>query len=361
MSRRGWMRRARTAGAVRAGMTGLGVLLASATVPLGAQEVERLSGRDVAIYNLAGRVEVVAGTGPDVVVRIAREGSDADRLAVETGRIGGRETLRVVYPEDEVVYPPLGRGSTTTRTLRPDGTFSDGRGGGDRVRIRGSGSGVEAWADLVVEVPAGRSTNVYLAVGEAEARGVDGDLRIDTGSGGVRASDLSGALDVDTGSGRVTLSDIRGGVNVDTGSGSIEAARLTGGGVTLDTGSGSITLEDVQAPSLWVDTGSGGIRMSGVRSTDVEVDTGSGSVEIELLTDVERLLVDTGSGSVTVTVPSDFGAEVELDTGSGRIEVDFPMDVRTVRRDELRGRIGDGAGTLSIDTGSGGIRLRRGG
>lgn len=334
----------RSAGTARVGITALGILLTSTAISADAQDVARLSGDDVAIYNLAGRVEIVSGNGPDVVVRAAREGRDADRLAVETGRIGGRETLRIVYPAAEVVYPEMGRGSTTTRTVRPDGTFSDGRSGsGDRVRIRGSGSGMEAWADLVIEVPAGRRIGVYLAVGGVEAHGVEGDMRIDTGSG------------------RVTLSDIRGRVGVDTGSGSIEAERLSGGEVVLDTGSGSITVQDVEAPSLWADTGSGSVRMRGVRSREVEVDTGSGSVEIELLTDVERLLVDTGSGSVTVTVPADFGAEVEMETGSGRIDVDLPVELRTVRRDELRGRIGDGGGTLSIDTGSGGIRLRSGG
>ncbi len=89
------------------------------------------------------------------------------------------------------------------------------------------------------------------------------------------------------------------------------------------------------------------------------LDTGSGSIEIELLTDVDRLEVDTGSGSITVYAPADLGAEVEIETGSGGIDLDFPVEVRTVRRDHVVGTIGDGRGEINVDTGSGSVRLLR--
>jgi hypothetical protein len=339
------------------------LLVAALAIGLGvgeaaAQEVERLAGTEVAVYNLAGRVDVVAGSGTEVVVRVRRGGSDGGRLTLERGRIEGRETLRVRYPGDEIVYPEMGRGSRSTVSVRADGTFSDGgRGGTERVTVQGSGDGLEAWADLTVEVPAGRSTEVYLAVGHAEARGVTGDVRLDTGSGEVRASGVEGRLIVDTGSGSVDVSDVRGEVLVDTGSGRIDVARVSGERVELDTGSGGVQATGVEARSLRIDTGSGMVRIEDVSSADVEIDTGSGGVELELRTDVERLVVDTGSGGVTVRVPDGLGAEIELETGSGRIQVDVPVSVRSAGRDSFRGRIGDGRGTVSIDTGSGGIRL----
>jgi lia operon protein LiaG len=351
-------------GSWRAGLpaaVGLAITMSAAATVEG-QEVHRISGTDVAVYNLAGHVQVIPGSGSDVVVRVNRGGRDASRLEVETGPIGGRGTLRVIYPSDEIVYPEMGRGSNTNLTVRPDGTFSDGgRRDGDRVNVRGSGDGLEAWADLVVEVPSGRNMEVYLAVGRADARGVRGDLRVDTGSGSVTVSDVTGALVVDTGSGSVEVRDVRGDVLVDTGSGRVDAARIVGDDVEFDTGSGRIQVDGVEARRLRVDTGSGGIRVTGVRSPDVEIDTGSGGIEVELLADIERFVVDTGSGSVTVRVPDGFGAEVELDTGSGRIEVELPMEVRSVRRDHVSGRIGDGGGRLSVDTGSGGIEILRGG
>ena len=135
---------------------GLSLLVAAALAtarPLGGQKTHRLDGPRVAIYNLAGRVEVVPGEGPHAVVEIVRGGDDADRLSVATGRVGDREALRVIYPDDRVVYPEMGRSNTTIR-VRDDGTFLDGWRGGDEVRISGRGRGLEAYADITVRVPA---------------------------------------------------------------------------------------------------------------------------------------------------------------------------------------------------------------
>ena len=341
------------------GMTFMAAVLIAA--PVTGQEVERISGGAVAVYNLAGHVEVVRGSGSDVVVRIDRGGADASELRVEVGEIRGRSTLRIVYPDDQIVYPEMGRGSNTSQSVRADGTFGDGGNRrGDRVRIRGSGSGMEAWADLVIEVPPGRTFSVYLAVGEVEARGIDGDVRLDTGSGPITATDIVGSLNIDTGSGRVTVRGVNGDLTVDTGSGRVDVAEVVAREINLDTGSGGVTGVGLEAEVLRVDTGSGTIELKEVSAPDVLLDTGSGSVDIELLTDVDRLEVDTGSGSITVRAPSDLGAMVEIDTSSGGIDLDFPLEVRSVGRNHVEGRIGDGRGEIEIDTGSGSVRFLRG-
>ncbi|MCG6958051.1 MAG: DUF4097 domain-containing protein [Gemmatimonadetes bacterium] len=344
----------------KAVFTGAALILACAS-SVGAQERQAVPGQDVAIYNLAGHVEVVAGSGSDVVVKVTRGGADASRLRIETGDIGRESTLRVVYPDDRVIYPDMGRGSNTTVRVRDDGTFndSDSRGRGNRVEVRGSGSGLEAWADLVIEVPKGKSVKVYVAAGKAEARGVSSDLRLDTGSGSVQASDIEGSLTVDTGSGSVTVRGVRGDLSVDTGSGSVELRDVTGETALIDTGSGGVRGGGVHASSLKVDTGSGSIELDELSVPDVVLDTGSGSVDIVLLTDVERLDIDTGSGGVTVRAPENLGAQVELETGSGSFDLGFAVQTRSVRRDYLRGTIGDGKGRIHVDTGSGGIRIIR--
>lgn len=336
------------------------VAAALIAVPVSAQDVERVSGSHVAIYNLAGHVEVVRGSGADVVVRISRGGADASALRVEMGRLGGRETLRIIYPDDEIVYRQMGRGSRTSLSVRSDGTFSDGNGGGgDRVRIRGTGSGLEAWADLVIEVPDGNDFALYLAVGEVEANGVEADLLIDAGSGSVTATNITGSLDIDTGSGRVTVRGVDGDLYVDTGSGRVEFSDVVAYEIEIDTGSGGVRGSRIEAELLSVDTGSGSIDLQSVTSSEVTLDTGSGSIDIELMTDIERLDADTGSGSVTIRAPSDLGAVIDIETGSGGIDLDFPLEVRSIRRDHVRGTIGDGRGQIHIDTGSGSIRLIR--
>jgi len=338
---------------------GLGAAVLLAVGPgLDAQEAYRLGSGEVAVYNLAGTVEVVGGSGSDVVVEVTVGGSDAAQLSVEVDEVRGRQTLRVVYPSDQVVYDLRGWNGNTQLNVRDDGTFGGGR-GGDRVRVSSSGRGLEAHADLRITVPAGNELAVYQAVGEITANGVSSDLRLDTHSGAVSAASIRGDLLIDTGSGSVEVEDVTGEVSVDTGSGSVTVDQVNGGEVSIDTGSGRVRGSDITAGSVHVDTGSGGVELNRVGSADVYVDTGSGSVEVELLQDIDRLEVDTGSGSVTVRMPADVGASVEVSTGSGGIDVDLPVQVRSVRRDYLRGEIGDGRGTIVIDTGSGSIGLLR--
>src|SRR5512132_65156 len=129
----------------------LPVLLAA---PLAAQGGRyTLSGSNIAVYNLAGEMRVEAGSGSAVVVEVTRRGPDGSKLEVQTGAIDSRQTLRVIYPGDRVVYPVLGRHSQSQVRVNDDGTF-DGRRGRE-VTIAGDGSGVEASADLRVLVPAG--------------------------------------------------------------------------------------------------------------------------------------------------------------------------------------------------------------
>jgi hypothetical protein len=326
---------------------------------IGAQETHRVSGAEVAVYNLAGHVEVVAGTGSDVVVRVTRGGADASRLQVEVGTVRGRQALRVIYPDDQVVYPEMGRGSRTNLRVRDDGTWSGDGPRGDQVEIRGSGSGMEAWADLVVEVPAGKDFSLYLATGESEVRGVSGDVLVDTGSGSVDARDVTGSLDVDTGSGSIDVTGVRGNLMVDTGSGSVTIEDVAGDDINVDTGSGGVRGRGLESASLNVDTGSGSIELDEVMATDVVLDTGSGEVVLVLLADVDVLDVDTGSGSVTVHAPADLGGELDIETGSGGIELDFPAELSVMKRNEVSGTLGDGRGRIRIDTGSGGVRLIR--
>src|SRR5881397_393285 len=101
-------------------LVGALALSAILAAPALAQTEQRsVKGSTVAVYNLAGRLRAVAGTGDAVVVEITRVGPDAPKLKIETGPIRGRETLRIVYPSDRVVYPEL-RESRTSINVRDD-------------------------------------------------------------------------------------------------------------------------------------------------------------------------------------------------------------------------------------------------
>ena len=337
-------------------LAAVGILVA--TAPGLGQTVERvtLSGDRVSIHNLAGEVRVERGSGSDVVITATRGGADAARLTFETRTLEGIETLIIRYPGDEIVYPRLDRGSRTQVAVAEDDRLYRGD---RRVRVRGSGGGIEAYVDLRIAIPAGKDVAVHHGVGDVEVAGVEADLLIDVSTGPVRATGTRGFLDLDTGSGSIVVSDVIGDLRADTGSGSVVVTDVTGDVVLIDTGSGSVEATDIQATRLTVDTGSGDIELASIRAEEISLDTGSGSVEIELLSAMNSLEIDTGSGNVVVHVPGDVDAEIEVDTGSGGIDVDFPLTVSEVERTHLVGRIGDGRGQIHIDTGSGSVRLLR--
>ena len=372
------------------------VALASALGTAQAQTGERfsLAGARAAVFNLAGAVRVERGTGPNVIVEVLRGGQESDRLKVSTNNLDGWSALRVEFPDDRIVYPRLGRNHRSNFNVNDDGTFggrimratrgadgyavpnsrSEGR---QRITVVSRGSGVEAYADLRVLVPEGKTVAIHLGVGTVDISNVDGDVRVDTRSGGVTARGVIGSLLIftgsgsvkatavqghtliDTGSGGVDVVDLTNGtLRVDTGSGSINASEATATDVELDTGSGSIRIKRLDSPTLSANTGSGSIRAEQVTARDIELDTGSGSIGLWLLSDINNLRLNTGSGGMSLYVPRALGAQIEVDTGSGGIDTDAPIQITQKRRSYLRGTLGDGNGRIQIDTGSGGVNIR---
>jgi len=334
----------------------------------GAQtSTHQLRGTEVAVYNLAGVVSVEAGSGTEVQIEVTRRGPDASRLRVESGPIRNRETLRVIFPDERVVYRPgTQRGwsdSRTTVRVNEDGTFDGSWDGfrGDRVEIRSDGRGLDASADLRIMVPRGKSLDLNLAVGEATVSNVEGALRIDVHAASITTTGTRGKLDLDTGSGEVRVTGAQGELVLDTGSGGVTLESITGPVLELDSGSGRITARGVEVEELRLDTGSGRVSLRDVKTRELSLDSGSGSVEIDLASDVDRMDVDAGSGSITVGVPPSLGAEVRIETGSGGIDVDVPITMTRSGRRSLEGRLGDGRGRMAIETGSGGVHIRASG
>jgi hypothetical protein len=338
-----------------------------------AQQAERytLGAGPVAIYNLVGTLRVEPGSGA-ITVQLTRSGSDAGQLKVAQGEIAGRATLRVIYPSDRIRGIDRRGHSSTELRVRDDGTFGDdddahdghhdrhGWDEGRRVRIGDGGDALYARADLVIQVPKGERAAVHLAVGSVTVSNVDGRLSVDAQSAPVTASGTRGELSVDVGAGEVRISQAQGDLDVDTGSGSVEVTGFQGSALSIDTGSGDVTGSDLTGDQLSVETGSGEIRLTAVSSPRVSLETGSGEVTAELRKDVTSLEVETGSGDVAIRAPASLGAQVAIETSSGDIETDFPLSVTRHARDHVEGTIGDGQGSIAIETGSGGITLLKG-
>jgi len=351
-------------------LAGIGIAASS----LSAQASQRysISGSDAAIYNLAGAVKVGPAAGTAVVVDVTRGGRDAAQLKVDTGAIGDRQTVRVIYPDDDLVYRAgQARGNwNTSLDVRDDGTFGDeerhgrrhGEAGGRRVRISGGGSGTEAWADLVIGVPKGQRIAVYLAVGKVTATNVNGDLRVDVSAADVTSQGSQGSLAVDAGSGDVRVSSAQGTLDLDTGSGNVAVSRSQGDDLRVDTGSGNVDLDGVRVRTLSIDTGSGDVTADSLYGDDLKFDTGSGDVRVGVVASATPSSIDiqTGSGTATVALPPGFGGNVVLDTGSGEIDLGgIAVTVSRLENDHIEGRIGTGTGRLHVETGSGDVRLKK--
>ena len=349
-------------------VTSTALFVPAASTVQAQDDVFRLSGQTVAVYNLAGQVTVTAGSGSDVTVTVRRQGTGADQLDIRAGSVdthrgnwGSVDALRVIYPSDDIRYDGMD-GQTQIR-VREDGTFWGGGRrdrGSRRVEISNHGNGLEASADLEVSVPAGKRVLVSLAAGLIEATNVNGDLYLDTGSGNIRTTGTSGALNLDTGSGNVTVDGADGGVNIDTGSGSVNVSSVTGPDLNVDSGSGSVTIDGVDTPDISIDTGSGNVAILGAQTGRVSVDTGSGDVRVVTVSGNASFNVDTGSGNVTIAVPDGYDGSVSFETGSGIMNTDLPLTLIRKDDDEIQGRIGaGGSASIEVETGSGNIRLER--
>lgn len=323
------------------------------------------------VLDLIGKVQVVGHDGPRFEVEVNVQGEDAGREAIKVEtREGSRAEIRVTFPlddENRFVYPRLGRGSHTMITF--SGSHDDDEGlletllrglGAHRIRVSGTGKGLEVWADVTVKVPDGKRIEVDHGVGEIAADDVRGRLKLKTRSGPVTSVGVEGDLLVDTGSGTVEVERQKGDLRVDTGSGSIAVTGCAGDVVNLNTGSGGVEVSDVQCDELVIDTGSGGVTGRALRARTAVVDTGSGSMRLafDQMGD-GTFRFDTGSGSVDVMLPKDASADVVAETGSGRIQVDVAgAGVSVQERDTVVFTIGSGAAEIQIDTGSGNISLK---
>ncbi|MEP6779851.1 MAG: DUF4097 family beta strand repeat-containing protein, partial [Gemmatimonadaceae bacterium] len=339
-----------------------------------AQSAERvpLKGNRISIYNVAGRVHVTGG-GSNASATITRRGRDASKLKIVNGSIDGRESLRIIYPDDRVtITTDRDRHFRTEFRVRDDGTFGrtdDARSdrharsswgsnrSGRTMRVSDDQGGLDAAADIEVQVPDGVSLRVNVGAGEVTVNNVNGDLAVDVQAANLTVSGVKGVVDLDVGSGHSELSNITGSIRLDAGSGNVVARNLNGPTISLDTGSGSVAVDGCSGDKMLFDTGSGSLRLTGVRGRTISLDTGSGAVSLALLSNPDLITVDSGSGDVTLTLPPNFAALLRAETGSGTVQSEFPVQLTSKSRDQMIGRIGSGGGRLTIDTGSGSVRL----
>jgi DUF4097 and DUF4098 domain-containing protein YvlB len=344
---------------------------------------------ELRLANLAGRVELVPGSGAQVVIEAtvhaeAGNAAETQRLLdgmkwVRSHDRKGREEWALAYPVEKYRafhYPGFNSGAQPSFFSFLDNSSTATLYRGERVRVYSHkrSSAPTLYADLRVALPAGSNVVVRNVVGAVRAGApLAGKLGVDTGSGKVEIADYSGNLNVGTGSGDVVVGAVKGETKIDTGSGDVVVRRLVGNGLVntgsgdvtvekvaagklaVDTGSGDVVVKDGTAARLVADTGSGDVHVLGVEIEELDADTGSGNVVVRSsLANTRRVTAETGSGDIHITAGRDASFDVDSDQGSGDLKVDYADAVlRRSGRKVVGARRGAGKTAIHVQTGSG--------
>lgn len=304
----------------------------------GAEQTERFSrsfrvgpSGTLDLSNLAGDVTVTGGSGDEIAVTAVKRvrGRDAGAgkqqlasVSIEATERAGRVEVRTVYPQ-----------------------------GLDSGSIRHP----QVEVDYTVNVPSGATVYLKSFSGSMKVTSVKGELREDTLSGDLEASDVGKV---------VRLKSVSGDVNLST--------TAPDGEVTLSSVSGTVVVRNAKTRSLDASTVSGDVRLTDIACDHASLRSISGNVEYAgTLARSGRYEIRSHAGNVRVAPGSTAGFELDAETFSGNARSDLPLTLRAgggqdeptrrgPQRHALRGTYGDGSAVLQIRTFSGDITIVKG-
>jgi DUF4097 and DUF4098 domain-containing protein YvlB len=206
-----------------------------------------------------------------------------------------------------------------------------------------------------VTLPALTHLRTETGSGDQSIEGVSGAVRMSAGSGNVTARNLGDEVRISTGSGDIRIDHAKGPVRINAGSGTVDCSGVAGA-FYAETGSGDITLRQEAAGMVMAHTGSGNVRLRNIKG-GLDAHSGSGDIEAEGEAKNDWT-VKSGSGNIDLKLPSKSAFTVDARASSGSVEVNHPITVQGVqKRNRIQGKVGEGGPLLSLETGSGEIRV----
>jgi hypothetical protein len=176
------------------------------------------------------------------------------------------------------------------------------------------------------------------------------------------AADLAGSVEVQTTAGRVQVEGPRSGLfRRSSWSVDLRIQVPTGTDLDLATTNGAIRVAGVGG-AVSARSTNGALNLDGARGS-VDARTTNGSVTVVVAGEgpvVGTVDLRTTNGSIDVRLPPSVGARVEARTSNGRITSDFPLEMEGRRQNQAFGALGDGSGSVTLQTTNGTIRIRRG-
>src|SRR3954469_13987420 len=195
-----------------------------------------------------------------------------------------------------------------------------------------------------VTLPAASRVRSESGSGDVSMDGVNGSVKMSTGSGNVTGKNLGDEVRISTGSGDIRIDRAKGPVRVNAGSGTVEASGI-GGAFYAETGSGDISLRQEASGTVMARTGSGNVRLHNVKG-GLEAHSGSGDIEAEGEAKNDWT-VESGSGNIGLKLLSKAAFTVDARTSSGSIEVNHQITMQGVqKKNHLQGKVGQGGPLL---------------
>lgn len=212
----------------------------------------------------------------------------------------------------------------------------------------------EKWAgDLEIVSISGSITAPSLTGSNVSLNNVSGPVEV----GNVEGDDVN----LSSTSGRLKIGEIkaRDKFQKSTVSGKCEIDTLICKEADLGSTSGETVIKTITADNVTSSSVSGRFEAS-VDNGDVEIETTSGDINIQFLDGFESFKASSISGKVALQIPENSEFEVDIRTISGDIECqDFPMSIISSKRNELKGKVGDGKSSIEISTKSGKIAIEK--
>ena len=126
----------------------------------------------------------------------------------------------------------------------------------------------------------------------------------------------------------------------------------------VDVMNSNVTSENVRG-NVKIVTMNGRINATGLTG-DANFDTMNGRIyaSFDRVGAGQKLSFDTMNGSCEVQLPANASARIVAGTMNGRVDCELPITVEKSRRRSLRGTIGAGEATLTLDSMNGSLTLR---
>lgn len=249
--------------------------------------------------------------------------------------------LRLETTQGDIVVRAWDRNQVRVQTTRS-------RRGEVRVRLSGRVLTIEgndffgsSNGDYDITVPVWMALSLENLNGGVTVDGVHAPIEASTLSGDIQVSGGNESVELGAMSGKIVLTGARGRIDLSTASNHIIATDIQGD-LNVEAISGDVVLRNVDSKSVNLETVSGSLYYGGSIQAD------------------GRYVFSAHSGNIYLGVPEGTNATISIDLFSGQVEAGFPLTLTEKgRAREQTYRIGNGSGSIEIESFNGRIRLIR--